>query len=174
MVQPYLGEIRPFSFPGVPTGWAACNGQLLSIAANSALFALIGTTFGGNGVSTFQLPDLRGRTPFGSGSSTTVQGEMNGTESVTLLLQQVPPHNHSVSVNSADGTTQTPAGAYLAQNEPRNMSTPFNVYAPFGTAVALNVNSVTVAGTSGPHENRQPSLVINYCIALTGVFPSRN
>ena len=168
----FLGEIRLFSFGRNPANWLPCNGQLLPIQQYTALFSLLGTTFGGNGTFNFGLPDLRGRTPFGSGS-TLPQGAQAGTESVTLNLSQIPPHTHVVSAISNDGTKTTEAGNLLAKNAAHGGSTPFNVYAS-GTAAPLNNASITPTGGNQAHENRQPSLTMNYCISISGIYPSRS
>jgi microcystin-dependent protein len=177
MTSPFLGEIRAFSFNYAPQGWQQCNGQTLSIQQNTALFSLLGTMYGGNGVSTFQLPDLRGRIALHVSTSTT-QGQNQGTESVTLTIQQVPPHTHTVNVTTNPATTaaNTPGPTVILGSGSSTQT---------GTPVALSIyNNATTGGvalaplgsTGGntPHENRMPSLVMNYCIALTGIFPSRN
>jgi microcystin-dependent protein len=170
--DPFLGEIRAFGFSFAPRGWAMCNGQLMAISQNEALFALIGTFYGGNGTSTFGLPDLQGRVPLSMGQGTGLSsyqiGERAGTETVTLTTGQVPSHIHSIAqpVNNGDGAQSRPAGhvpgrngAYSATDDGSSTLTPFNT-APIGG--------------SQPHENVQPFLVVNFCIALQGTFPSRN
>jgi microcystin-dependent protein len=166
--QPFIGEIRLFGFNFAPRGWAPCQGQLLSIAQNTALFALLGTMYGGNGQTTFALPDLRGRFPmsFGQGAGLTnrTQGEMSGTETVTLTQGQMPPHNHPLrSTNQPSGTTR-PAGNYPAGG---------GAYAAAADGT-MAPDVVNVAGGGQPHDNIPPYLVLNYCIALEGIFPSRN
>lgn len=173
MAEPFIGSIVLFCGNFAPRGWATCDGQLLSIAQNTALFSILGTTFGGDGRTTFALPDLRGRVPLhpgsGPGLSTYILGESTGTESVTLLVSQMPAHNHTVAAPCSDGapSTPSPVGAVAANQD----QTPF--YAASGTAAMAPATS-SVAGGSQPHENRQPLLAINFIIALEGIFPSRN
>ncbi len=169
MTEPYLGEIRNFGFNFAPVGWALCQGQLLSISQNSALFSLLGTMYGGNGVTTFGLPDLRGRMPLGFGQgpglNNYVQGEAAGSETVTLLGTQMPSHNHTVA-GSSTPTGKSPAGSVPAFT---------SAGASYGTAQDLSM-SQTMIGFSGggqPHDNMQPYLVTNWCIALEGIYPSR-
>jgi microcystin-dependent protein len=153
-----------------PRGWALCNGQLLSIAQNTALFSLLGTTYGGNGQTTFGLPDLRGRVPIhfgqGPGLSSYVQGQTGGVESVTLIPQQIPAHNHSLACSSDDANAGSPAN-----NFPAAVANP--IYSNAQNA-ALAANAISTVGGSQPHENRQPYQTLNFCIALQGIFPSRN
>jgi microcystin-dependent protein len=172
MADPFISEIRMFSFPFAPKWWAQCNGQLLPIAQNQALFSLLGTQYGGNGSTNFALPDLRGRAPMSFGNGT-VQGEAAGVENVTLLSSQMPPHTHQAvgvtdTANSRnyDGAQFTAATNFVTQQ-------PTNVY---GVAVAMVPlgSSMTATGGSQPHNNMQPSLVVNFCIATVGVFPSRS
>lgn len=163
----YLGEIRLFGFNFAPRGWALCNGQLMSISQNSALFALLGTTYGGDGITTFALPDLRGRVAIhqgqGPGLSSHVMGEVGGTETVTLTTNQMPSHAHNPLGSAGAQTTNRPDGAAPAQGG--NYSTP-DASHPMATT--------SVVGGSQPHNNVQPYLTMNYCIAVTGIFPSRN
>lgn len=167
MSQPFLAQIQMFSFGFPPRGWAQCNGQLLQIAQNQALFSLLGTTYGGNGVTTFGLPNLQGRTPLhfgqGPGLSNRVLGQTGGIENVTLLTTQIPAHTHTVSANTAAPTLGTPAGNLWAQG---------NYSASGGSAMAAG--DVGNAGGNQPHPNLSPYLVVNFCIALSGIFPSRN
>jgi microcystin-dependent protein len=168
--DPFLGEIRlfPYNFP--PRGWAFCQGQILSIAQNTALFSLLGTTYGGNGQTTFGLPDLRGRAAVSSGQgpglASYTLGELGGVENVTLIASQMPQHNHTVAVNNSGSSTGRPSGNYPGQ-------TTANSYAPSPDST-FAPQAVAAAGGSQPHENRPPYLTLNYCIALVGVFPSRN
>jgi microcystin-dependent protein len=170
MSQPYIGEIRMFGGSFAPAGWAFCNGQLMPISENDALFTLIGTTYGGDGQETFGIPDLQGRIPLhmgqGPGISQNYQiGEKAGTESVTLTTQQLPSHNHG----------------WLASNDPSNsllpasnvVSTPLNITPYFSGAAgtALNAQSLVPQGGSQPHENMMPFLCISYIISLFGIFP---
>jgi len=173
MAEPFIGSIVLFCGNFAPKGWATRDGQLLSIAQSSALFSILGTTFGGDGRTTFALPDLRGRVPLhpgtGPGLSPYNLGQATGVESVTLLGPQMPAHNHSVSAPCSDGApgVPSPVGAVMANQD----QTPF--YAASGTAAMAPATS-TVAGGSQPHENRQPLLAINFIIALEGIYPSRN
>lgn len=180
MADPFLGEIRMVGFNFAPVGWALCNGQTLSISAYSALFALLGTTYGGNGTSTFQLPDLQGRVPIhqgtGAGLTTYVIGENGGTENVTLLTNNLPAHNHLMNVNSNAGNVISPVGSILAagnNGDTRNPQTfpDFTQAAGNGT---LAVTAIQNTGGNVPHQNIQPYLCVNFIIALSGIFPSRN
>jgi microcystin-dependent protein len=168
MSEPFLGEVRIFPFNFSPRGWAFCNGQLLPINQNTALFSLLGTTYGGNGQTTFALPNLQGRTPIGFGQgpglSSYQLGEGGGVETVTLTQQQLPPHTHPLMASSSAATTGTP-GVTAA------LATPgVPIYAPAQNLVPMG----PVGGPGQPHGNRQPYTVLNYCIALQGIFPSRN
>ena len=170
-MDPFLGEIRAFSFGQVPKGWAACAGQMMSISQNQALFSLLGTYYGGDGVTTFALPDLRGRAPVGSGqgtSGTTLPiGATLGSETVALTAAQIPSHTHAVLGITAAATTNVPTGAALAQTTDAE-------YAPPGGA-SMNAAAVSTGGGSGVgHNNMQPSLAVSWCIATSGIFPSRN
>jgi microcystin-dependent protein len=174
MAEPFIGEIKFFSFSWPPKYWAPCNGALLPINQNQALFSLLGTTFGGNGVTTFALPDLRGRVPMHSGSSTP-QGVQGGLENVTLNTTQIPTHNHQVMASSkTNGSQEEYANAVIALGAIG--TTPANVYAPasVGALQPLVANTVSSTGGTQPHTNLQPSLVGNFCIALQGIYPSRN
>lgn len=170
-MDPFLGEIRMFGGNYAPRGWALCNGQLLPIAQNTALFSLLGTTYGGNGQTTFALPDLRSRVPMhagqGAGLSSYNLGEAAGSESVTLLTSEMPMHTHALACAASPALTSTPdpAGKFIANTEPTNS------YAE--TADSMS-GPLTAAGGNQPHENRQPFLCINFIIALEGLFPSRN
>jgi microcystin-dependent protein len=175
MTVPYLGQIQPFSFNFPPKGWAFCNGQLLPINQNQALFSLLGTTYGGNGVTNFALPNLQGSVPmhFGAGF---VQGQVGGEATVTLNTNELPAHSHSFSGTSSAANVKLPVtNSALAQSTTSAGVTPGDsFYAPPGTMVALNANTVAAVGGSQPHTNLQPFLVISWCIALQGIFPSRN
>ena len=170
MSQPFLGQVSMFGFDFAPRNWAMCNGQLMSIAQNSALFALLGTMYGGNGIQTFGLPNLQGRTPlhFGQGPGLTnrTQGEIAGEENHTLLTQEVPSHTHALNASKDAGSSFIPNNNFIA-----NANLPI---AASGTPVAMIAGSVSNAGGSQPHTNIQPYLVVNFCIALSGIFPSRN
>lgn len=172
-MDPLLASIIIFAGNFAPRGWALCQGQILSIAQNTAVFSLIGTTYGGNGVTTFALPDLRGRVPIqqgqGPGLSDYVLGEVAGTETTTLTLNNLPQHNHSLIATSEAGSTSAPAGAYLG-----NTGALDKEYNISGTQVAMNAGAIGLAGGSQPFQNLQPYLAINFIIALEGIFPSRN
>jgi microcystin-dependent protein len=171
MSQPYVGEIRIFAGNFAPAGWMHCSGQLLAISENTALFSLIGTTYGGDGVSTFALPDLRGRVPVhqgtGPGGSTLMMGEKGGTEHETLQVAHLPAHGHPLAFNKAKGDAVDPS-----RNFPGRNAAGVNQYGePTGN---MNGNSISQTGAGQPHENLQPYLVSNYIIALYGVYPSRS
>lgn len=178
MSQPFMGEIRAFGFGFAPKAWAMCNGQLLSIQQNQALFSLLGTNYGGNGTTNFALPDLRGRAALsfgqGPGLSNYVIGEPTGTENVTLLSTQIPQHTHLWAANSAAGDVFTPAGNFLA-GAIDTAGLAQNTYgAAGGATVPLATGMLAATGNNTGHQNMQPYLVVNYCIALQGIFPSRN
>lgn len=178
MADPFIGEIKLLSFSFPPKNWAPCNGQQLAIAQNQALFSLLGTTFGGNGVTTFGLPDLRGRVPMHSGP-TAPQGTTGGVENVTLNATQVPAHTHSVNVSSKTNGSLEPyenaviALGVIAGSDP---VAPANIYAPAnaGALQPLTPGMVSSVGGNQAHSNLQPSLVTNFCISLAGIYPSRN
>lgn len=169
--QPYIGQISMAGFNFAPRGWALCNGQLLSIAQNTALFSLLGTTYGGDGRVTFGLPNLQGRVPVhqgtGQGLTPRVMGETSGSETVTLISTQMPMHNHLVNVTSADSTSKNPTNGFLG-------GTASPIYAAGSNGNTLNPQAVSLAGGNQPHNNMQPYQVVNFIIALTGIFPSRN
>jgi microcystin-dependent protein len=169
--QPYVGEIRMFGGNFAPNGWMFCEGQTLAIAENEVLFQLIGTTYGGDGEQTFNLPNLASRVPIHMGtapSGTTYQlAEQAGVEQVTLNAQTTPIHNHPFLVSTASAGQSAPAGAM-----PGN-SASLDLYIENVGAVGLNAQAITPTGGSQPHENRQPFLVINFIISLFGVFPSQ-
>lgn len=174
MSAPFLGEIRLVAFNYAPQGWATCDGQILSIAQNTALFSLLGTTYGGNGVNTFALPDLRGRVIVdpgqGPGLSNFVQGEVIGTESVTLTVPQMPAHNHNLVASAENANTNDPTTGTFAK--PFIASRFQNLYQDSTNAQA-NPMMVNVGGSNFGHENRQPYLTLMYIIAMVGIFPSR-
>lgn len=174
-MEPFIGMIQIFGFNFAPRGWAFCQGQLLPIAQNTALFSLLGTMYGGNGQTTFGLPDLRGRVPMGFGQGQGLSprniGELSGTETVTLNTTQMPAHNHAMMA-SGDGQSIGNAGGNSLGSVGRGAGA--NIYAP-GATNQVNMGSPTsMTGGSQPHNNLQPYLVMNYCIALEGIFPSRN
>jgi microcystin-dependent protein len=168
MAEPFLGEIRIMSFVFAPKGWALANGQFLPINQNQALFSLLGTTYGGNGQTTFALPNLRGRAPMHVGGGH-AQGEAAGTEAVTINIQQLPTHLHTLNATDTVATTGVPSNTVMLAR-----STPQNVYGPPSNLVAMNPAAVSNVGGSQAHPNMQPYLVLSFCIALQGIFPSRN
>jgi microcystin-dependent protein len=171
MSNPYVGEIRLFAGNFAPVGWAFCAGQLLAIAENDTLFNLIGTTYGGDGQTTFGLPDLRGRVPVHAGQGPVTQnytlGEPGGVEQVTLTAQQTPIHSHAVLASTDGGTTTTPAGNVPAA------SPGIRPYLPVAPDVALAFQTVGATGGSQPHTNLMPTGVLNYIISLFGIYPSQ-
>ena len=166
MSEPFLSEIKIVSFNFPPKGWALCNGQFLPINQNQALFALLGTTYGGNGQTTFALPNLRGRVPIHFDSSHNL-GEAAGSTSVTVNIQQLPTHLHSLQATNDAGTLDAPAGAFLAK-------APISAYESPNSLSPMNPGTVSSLGGSQPHNNMMPYLVLNFIIALQGIFPSRN
>jgi microcystin-dependent protein len=177
----YLGEIRAFGFGIIPRGWLSCSGQILPIQQNAALFALLGTQYGGNGTTTFALPNLNGRVIVGQGTSvqgpTYIVGSMAGTESVTLLPTQLPAHNHQVQANASYDVGSPSTNFFANSNSPTNPATKnsatVNLFAPAGGPITPMAPSVSFTGGNGAHENRMPFLVLNYCIATSGIYPSR-
>lgn len=173
MAERYIGEIRMFGGNFAPSGWALCNGQLIPIAQNTALFSILGTTYGGNGLTTFALPDLRQRMPLhaGSGPGLTPRdlGEQGGEQAVTLTPMQMPSHSHAMTASNAIASVQSPANAMLAK--PVTLSAPYHDPAAVAPSPA---GPLGTAGAAAPHNNLQPCLVVNFIIALTGVFPPRN
>lgn len=164
--QPFLAQIQVFSFNFAPQGWAQCNGQLLPINQNQALFSLLGTTFGGNGQTNFGLPNLQGRVPMYEGNGL-VLGQTAGEAAHTLSAPEMPAHTHQAVGSSNPPNASTPANNFWASN------TGFTPYAATPNA-AMSSNSVSPVGGSQPHNNMSPYLVLNICIALQGVFPSQN
>lgn len=165
MAEPFLGEIRVFASNVVPKGWAACNGQLLPLNQNQALYAILGTTYGGNGTTNFALPNLQGRAPVHVGNGVAL-GQSAGEETHTLTTQEMPTHNHMVVADSANATSADPGNGYWAA------STEASPYAT-EASTTMAVNAIANAGGSQPHNNMQPFLVANFCIAVQGIFPSR-
>ena len=166
-MEPFLGQIQAFGFNFAPRGWALCHGQLLSISQFSALFSLLGTTYGGDGETTFGLPDLRGRTPMsfgtGAGLSSRLIGERGGSETNVLGVNNLPSHNHAIAAK-AEGNTDDP-GANVVAGDGTNA---------FGTTSDINLSNTGNSGGGQAINNMQPFIVINYCIALEGAFPPRN
>ena len=174
MSDPFIGEIRLFGFNFAPQGWAQCNGQLLSIAQNTALFSILGTTYGGNGQTTFGLPNLQGQAPLhtgqGPGLSYRTLGEIGGEAAVTLLASEMPQHTHSAAASSAIGDQTTPASnvwAVGAGGRGQNFYTT-------GSDVAMSGQALGASGASQPHNNMPPYEVLNFCICLNGVYPPRS
>jgi microcystin-dependent protein len=179
MVDQYLGEIKLLGFNFAPSGWALCQGQIIPVQQNAALFSLLGTMYGGDGAQNFGLPDLQGRAAGHVGPSLyTVQGMKTGTETVTVQLPQYPLHTHSFNVNSGPGNEGFPSGRVLAT--PHATSQGPNIYTTAQDATLQPLNATgtppalaVYAGGNQPHENMMPFLVMNYAIAMTGIFPSR-
>lgn len=167
MAEPFLSEIRIFSFVFAPKGWALCNGQLLPINQNQALFSLLGTTFGGDGRVNFALPDLRSRVPIHVGNSHTL-GERGGEQAHTLSIAELPAHTHLVNASSADGNLATPTSNYWGSNSERPYS------ADAVNLVVMSPTGIANTGGSQAHLNMMPSLTLSFCIALQGIFPSPN
>jgi microcystin-dependent protein len=171
MADPFVAEIRIFPFNFAPRGWAWCDGQLLPLSQNTALFSLLGTTYGGNGKSNFALPDLQGRAPMhpgqGPGLSLHDLGETGGSETVTLLESEIPAHSHSLVASQADGVERIPNGQLLATG------IGISAFQTPGPMTQLNPNALAPAGGDQPHNNLQPFLTFYFCIALQGVFPPR-
>ena len=166
MAEPFLSEIRIMSFNFAPKGWALCNGQLLPINQNQALFSLLGTTFGGDGRVNFGLPDLRAKAPIHVGNGHTL-GERGGEDAHTLTLAEMPQHIHFVAASSAaSGGNNSPVGRFLGGEA--------DAYAAPSNLTALRAGTITNAGGGQPHNNDQPYLVLSFCIALQGIFPSPN
>lgn len=169
MSDQFVAEIRifPFNFP--PTGWAFCDGQLLPISQNTALFSLLGTTYGGDGKSTFGLPNMQGNAPMqqgqGQGLSLRDLGEMSGSDTITLLTSEMPLHNHTMSTTNEDGNNTQPANRYFGRGQP--------LYVAPSALALMAPQCVAPSGGGLPHNNMQPYLTLNFCIALQGIFPPR-
>ncbi|MBV8465893.1 MAG: phage tail protein [Burkholderiales bacterium] len=181
-MNPFVGEIRACAFNFAPRGWALCSGQLMSIAQNQVLFALLGTQYGGDGRSTFALPDLRGRTPMNMGPVNAI-GIAGGTETVTLVTGNLPAHNHAFVASTAPANLPNVGGSsdrLLAASYVQNSSNPSgngpgkNIYGPAGSATAMAAGVCAATGGGQAHDNMQPSVALNYMIALTGIYPSRD
>jgi microcystin-dependent protein len=172
MSDPFIGEIRMFAGNFAPRGWAFCNGQILPIAQNTALFSLLGTTYGGDGRTTFALPDLRDRIPvgFGEGPGLTPRtlGESGGAAAVTLAANQIPSHTHALRAASGTPSSGAPSGEVVLAP-----TTGGKIYRDATSPVAMSAGTIGPAGGSQPHNNLQPYLAVNYIIALQGIFPSR-
>jgi microcystin-dependent protein len=180
MSSPFVAEIRMFGFTFAPTGWAQCNGQLLPLSQNTALFSLLGTFYGGDGKSTFALPNLQGSAANhqgqGNGLSEYFLGQQGGTEAVTLLNTEMPAHNHSLSVTTGAGTTNSSTGNQLGKGSsgnPVSGITQAKMYSTAAPAQQMAFQGMAVAGGNLPHNNMMPYLTISFCIALQGVFPAR-
>ena len=180
MSEPFIAQLNlfPFNFP--PKGWAFCDGQILPISQNTALFSLLGTTYGGDGRSNFALPDLQGQVPIhmgqGPGLSLYDLGESGGETAVTLLESEMPAHNHALSAELVSATTNSANNTLLAEGVGGSLRGRFkvNTYAPAGTSTTLAPSQLGPAGLSEPHNNLQPYLTLNWCIALQGIFPARS
>lgn len=177
MSNPFLGEIRMFAGNFAPTGWAQCNGQLLPLSQNTALFSLLGTMFGGDGRSTFALPNLQGCAPMyfgqGAGLSFRDEGETGGEQSVTLLQTEMPSHAHSVSGTESAGTQNDPAGAVWGVSGVQRGGVPLYAAGGGGSQTTMSPLAFGISGGSLPHNNMPPYLVVLFIIALQGIFPSR-
>lgn len=175
MAEPFVAQIQIFGFNFAPTGWAFCNGQVLPISQNTALFSLIGTTFGGDGRATFALPNLQSRVPIGAndsqgpGLTQRYLGEAGGEETVTLASPQTPGHTHPANCNSNNGTSYDPAGNVWSVDAGGN-----NEYGSGPIAGQMSTSATALTGGSQPHDNIQPYLTLNFCIALTGIYPARS
>ena len=179
MADPFVAEIRIFPFNFAPKGWAFCDGQLMPISQNTALFSLLGTTYGGDGKSTFALPDMQGNAPMqhgqGQGLSLRDLGQLGGSETVTLLVSEMPAHTHAAQATTAIANTNQPASAMLATGRYsfQGQSGSVPIYFNGAPDVLMAPQALSVAGGSLPHNNMQPYLTLNFCIALQGVFPQR-
>jgi microcystin-dependent protein len=171
MSDPFVAEIRMFGFNFAPTGWAQCNGQLLPISQNTALFSLLGTFYGGDGKSTFALPDMQGNVPIGQGQGAGLSdyfiGQMAGSQNVTLLQSEMPVHTHGYNASEENDNENNPGGNWFGAIETR--------YLPFSGAATtfMAPQAISIAGSSLPHNNMMSYLVVNFCIAMQGVFPPR-
>jgi microcystin-dependent protein len=182
MSSPFVAEIRMFGFTFAPTGWAQCNGQLLPISQNTALFSLLGTFYGGDGKSTFALPNLEGMAATNQGQGNGLQewflGQQQGSETVTLLQTEMPAHNHFFMTTSVNATNQTAAGGQLAKGfkgnlQSSNTAKMYSATASPNPVTPMNPQALQITGGSLPHNNMMPYLTINFCIAMQGVFPPR-
>jgi len=182
-MEVYIGTIQPFAFQFAPRGWMLCSGQLLAIASNPTLYTLLGTTYGGDGVTTFALPNLNGRTILGQGASTAGggfdMGQQAGSESITLFSSQMPMHTHGLMASTAQATTSEPGSnvvlATATGSDPTSGdAVTVHIYSPGPAATSMAPQSINVAGGNQPFGIMQPYLVVNYSIAAYGIFPSRN
>jgi microcystin-dependent protein len=171
--DPYLGQVMAVGFTFCPRGWTEADGQIMSIQQNSALFSLYGTTYGGNGTTTFALPDLRGRvaihTGTGPGLPPVIQGQVMGTPTTTLTIGNLPAHTHSMNASAAANSSSDPSGNLLS-----TFASGQHIYAPNPAGKVMSSQSIGTTGSNIPFDQYQPSLVLRYCVALQGVFPSRN
>ncbi|WLQ16550.1 tail fiber protein [Hahella aquimaris] len=176
MSEPFYGEIRMFTYQFAPAGWAYCNGQIYPINQNPALFAVIGTLYGGNGSTNFGLPNLEGRTPIAWGTGTGLSGyqpgQSGGSSTIQLTPSQIPSHNHTLSAVTSAGTTPEPGNQLFAYQG--GDAQPDYKQPPLGTLVTMSDQMLAITGASAGHENKQPFLSIPFCIALEGVYPPRN
>ena len=171
MSQQFLGEIRIVTFNYPPTGWASCDGQILSLQQNIALFSLIGTQYGGNGINTFGLPNFQARVPVHASSLLSI-GDSFGEQEHTLVLAELPTHSHNLKAVAATGTQNSPSGNNFSEAAASPRYT--TLYGDSSSTTNFNQHAITTTGFSQPHENRQPSLVLNFIISLVGIFPSRS
>lgn len=175
MADPFLGQITMFAGNYAPTGWAFCDGELLPIAGNDALFSLIGTIYGGNGSTNFGLPDMRGRVPihYGTGTGLTSKdiGSMGGVETVALTVNQIPPHNHLQQASTNDATSTSPDGLIISKTQSNFYENTATQPSQFKT---LNASAVSITGENQPHNNMAPFLCINFIIAISGTYPMRS
>lgn len=175
MAQPYVGQVIAVGFNFAPVGWLSCNGSLQPISQYEVLYTLIGTTYGGDGTTTFGLPDLRGRSPLNAGQkpgrSTYVMGQMSGSEAVSLLSSQVGAHRHGLLASALAGTTAVPSTTTALAQNPQTL---VNVYGPGPGSTTLAPSAIGTAGSSLPHENRQPYIAVNYIICYAGIYPPQS
>lgn len=176
MSEPFISEIRIFGFGWPPRDWAQCDGQILPIEQNQALYSLLGTHFGGDGYTSFALPDLRGRVPMHANNGNSTIGMRGGTENVTLTEDEIPNHGHTVKATTSNADTNTFSGSILAAGFDKRalQQNPLDMYGPAENLISLHSDSVTSVYAGQSHNNLQPSCVLNFCIALKGAFPTRD